>query len=60
MSSSVLTRPGLKGSGDYVDDVLRLVKAKDPAQPEFYQAVEEVFEFAECELGLRDQMVHRG
>jgi glutamate dehydrogenase (NADP+) len=44
MSSTVLTDPGVKGSGDYVEDVLRLVKAKNPAEPEFHQAVQEVFE----------------
>jgi len=55
MSSSVLTQPGLKGSGDYVDDVLRLVKAKDPAQPEFHQAVEEVFESLRLVLTRRPE-----
>ena len=55
MSSSVLTDPGVKGAGDYVEDVLRLVKAKNPAEPEFHQAVQEVFESLRLLLAKRPE-----
>src|ERR1700758_2654031 len=42
--SSVTTRPGTKVSGDYIEDVMMSVKAKNPAEPEFHQAVREVFD----------------
>src|SRR5580692_7470361 len=41
---SVMTPPGVKNSGDYIEDVMTTVKAKNPAEPEFHQAVQEVFE----------------
>jgi glutamate dehydrogenase (NADP+) len=41
--STVLT-PGVKTSGDYIEEVMMSVKAKNPAEPEFHQAVQEVFE----------------
>jgi glutamate dehydrogenase (NADP+) len=41
MSTTLLTPPETKTS-DYVEEVIRRVKAKDPAEPEFHQAVEEV------------------
>ncbi len=31
-------------SGDYIDTVINLVKAKNPAEPEFHQAVQEVLD----------------
>ena len=37
--SSVTTRPGTKVSGDYIEQVMISVKAKNPAEPEFHQAV---------------------
>src|SRR5579864_9682701 len=43
MGSSVLTPPATK-SGDYIEQVMALVKAKNPAEPEFHQAVMEVFD----------------
>src|SRR6201993_4907978 len=42
--SSVTTRPGTKVSGDYIEQVMISVKAKNPAEPEFHQAVQEVFD----------------
>jgi len=44
MSLDVMAPPGLKGSGDYIEEVLTSVKAKNPAEPEFHQAVQEVLE----------------
>jgi len=43
MSSGILTPPGTK-SGDYIGEVMATVKAKNPAEPEFYQAVQEVLD----------------
>lgn len=45
MSAGTLTPPGVrKTSGDYIEQVMASVKAKNPAEPEFHQAVQEVFE----------------
>ena len=45
MSAGILTPPGTKGAPrGYVEEVLTQVKAKNPAEPEFHQAVQEVFE----------------
>jgi len=44
MSTTVLTPPGLKTPGDYIEEVMAGVKAKNPAEPEFHQAVQEVLE----------------
>ena len=44
MTSDILTSPGIKAPGDYIDDVMISVKAKNPAEPEFHQAVREVFD----------------
>ena len=41
---SVMTPPGIKNSGDYIEDVLATVKAKNPAEAEFHQAVQEVLD----------------
>src|SRR5207248_1871780 len=41
---SVLTTPGIKVPGDYIESVTISVKAKNPAEPEFHQAVAEVFD----------------
>ncbi len=43
MSAGIMP-PGIKVPGDYVEGVLNLVKAKNPAEPEFHQAVVEVFD----------------
>jgi glutamate dehydrogenase (NADP+) len=44
MNLSVMAPPATKIPGAYIDEVLSNVKSRDPAQPEFHQAVEEVFE----------------
>src|ERR1700691_5475136 len=41
---SVMTPPNVKNSGDYIEDVLATVKAKNPAESEFHQAVQEVLD----------------
>jgi len=42
--STVTTTPGIKTPSTYINDVMALVKAKNPAEPEFHQAVQEVFD----------------
>jgi len=42
--SVITTTPGIKTPGTYINDVMALVKAKNPAEPEFHQAVQEVFD----------------
>jgi glutamate dehydrogenase (NADP+) len=42
--STTLTPPGVKAPAEYVDQVMAIVKAKNPAEPEFHQAVQEVFD----------------
>jgi glutamate dehydrogenase (NADP+) len=44
MTSGTLTSPGIKAPADYIEDVMISVKAKNPAEPEFHQAVREVFD----------------
>jgi glutamate dehydrogenase (NADP+) len=44
MTSGTLTSPGIKAPGDYIEDVMISIKAKNPAEPEFHQAVREVFD----------------
>ena len=44
MTSGTLTSSGIKAPGDYIEDVMISVKAKNPAEPEFHQAVREVFD----------------
>src|SRR3974390_1119351 len=39
-----LMQPGIKTPGDYINDIMVLVKSKNPAEPEFHQAVQEVLE----------------
>src|SRR5664279_1739761 len=39
-----IMQPGIKTPGDYINEVMGLVKAKNPAEPEFHQAVQEVME----------------
>ena len=51
--TSVMTPPGIKAPGDYLESVMISVKAKNPAEPEFHQAVAEVFD------SLRIQGNHR-
>ena len=42
--TSVMTPPGIKAPADYIEEVMIGVKAKNPAEPEFHQAVREVFD----------------
>src|SRR5260370_38762253 len=42
--SHVMEPPKLNAGADYPSQILNLVKAKNPAEPEFHQAVLEVFE----------------
>jgi len=44
MGSLVINPPEIKTPGGYLDEVMTRVKAKNPAEPEFHQAVQEVFE----------------
>ena len=45
MVSTTGTPLGVKTpSGDYINDVMNQVKAKNPAEPEFHQSVQEVFD----------------
>ena len=44
MSSGIMTPSGIKPPREYMDEVMISVKAKNPAEPEFHQAVLEVFE----------------
>src|SRR5437899_1626270 len=44
MSSSSRTQQGNKETGDYIEEVMTTVRSKNPAEPEFHQAVQEVFE----------------
>ncbi|MGZ3688889.1 MAG: NADP-specific glutamate dehydrogenase [Bdellovibrionota bacterium] len=39
-----MTPPGVKAPTEYVDQVMAIIKAKNPAEPEFHQAVQEVFD----------------
>ena len=41
---SVMTPPGIKVPGDYIESAMISVKVKNPAEPEFHQAVQEVFD----------------
>src|SRR5208337_4884723 len=36
--------PGFKNPAGYIDEVIAQVKAKNPAEPEFHQAVQEVLD----------------
>src|SRR6202162_2701720 len=44
MSAGTRTPSDTRISGDYIEQVMAQVKAKNPAEPEFHQAVQEVFE----------------
>ena len=43
MSAGIINPPATKAA-DYIEEVMTLVKAKNPAEPEFHQAVREVFD----------------
>ena len=42
--SAVMEPPKANATADYINQVMNLVKAKNPAEPEFHQAVLEVLE----------------
>ena len=44
MNVGLIASPAIKAPGDYINEVMSLVKAKNPAEPEFHQAVQEVLE----------------
>src|SRR5437868_9180503 len=44
MSAGILTPRGVKPTGDYIEEIMTQVKSKNPAEPEFHQAVQEVLE----------------
>jgi len=44
MTTGILSSSGIKAPGDYLEEVMISVKAKNPAEPEFHQAVREVFD----------------
>src|SRR5271157_5520923 len=44
MGISTLSAATTKGTAEYIHDVLNIVRAKNPAEPEFHQAVQEVLE----------------
>ena len=44
MTAGITNTPGIKTPSSYINDVMALVKAKNPAEPEFHQAVQEVLE----------------
>ena len=44
MSAGITTTTGIKTPANYINEVMALVKAKNPAEPEFHQAVQEVLE----------------
>src|SRR6516164_3353326 len=44
MTVGIMTSPGIKTTGDYINETMALVKAKNPAEPECHQAVQEVME----------------
>src|ERR1039457_1263379 len=44
MSVVTTSQPGIKTPGNYINDVMTLVKTKHPAEPEFHQAVQEVLD----------------
>jgi glutamate dehydrogenase (NADP+) len=44
MNAGILTARGVKPPGDYIEEVMTQVKSKNPAEPEFHQAVQEVLD----------------
>src|SRR6266852_5753352 len=44
MVSNIMTGPGVKAPADYIEEVMSSVKSKNAAEPEFHQAVQEVFD----------------
>src|SRR5499433_2159038 len=52
---SVLTTTAIKIPGDYIESVMISVKAKNPAEPEFHQAVQEVLDSLKLVLERRPE-----
>ena len=48
---TLMTHSGIKAPGDYIEQTMMSVKAKNPAEPEFHQAVAEVFDSLRLVLG---------
>ncbi|MGA2415252.1 MAG: NADP-specific glutamate dehydrogenase [Candidatus Sulfotelmatobacter sp.] len=46
-----MTPPGVKAPADYIESVMMSVESKNPAEPEFHQAVREVFDSLRLVLG---------
>src|ERR1700754_3528942 len=44
MSAGITTNAGIKTPATYINETMGLVKAKNPAEPEFYQTVQEVLD----------------
>src|ERR1700731_203175 len=44
MVSNIMTGPGVKAPADYIEEEMSSVKSKNAAEPEFHQAVREVFD----------------
>ena len=44
MSAGIMTPPESRRRATYIKEVMAQVKAKNPAEPEFHQAVQEVLE----------------
>src|SRR6202521_4243824 len=44
MVSNIMTGPGVKAPADCIEEVMSSVKSKNAAEPEFHQAVREVFD----------------
>ena len=42
--SAVMEPPKTNAAADYINQIFNLIKAKNPAEPEFHQAVMEVLE----------------
>src|SRR5271157_5013923 len=51
MNPRVMTSPGVKAPADYIESVMMSVESKNPAEPEFHQAVREVFDSLRLVLG---------
>ncbi len=51
MGSTITNPPRLKDTDSYIDEVMATVKARDPGQPEFHQAVQEVLDSLRLALG---------
>jgi glutamate dehydrogenase (NADP+) len=53
MTAGNLATPTSKAAGEYIEQVINSVKAKNPAEPEFHQAVQEVLDSLKLVLERR-------